>query len=506
MHLYQLIFPTFSPLFVVQQAIFDEEFLGGRGLQGSCSQFRGRLCAWSALLRVSQAPPIPTSASGNSPQQSHQHTQQQHTQQQQQQSQPQQYQGKHTQNDIPQGTNAPRKHEPNAPISAQASLTAAMMTAATTNSSATPAEQQAAARQILLNVLGNKKGSAAASSSKDVQHNTAAQIGQKVAPPVSDIPQPITRGTEQLPSTSAPAGNSVSDERVGSSYNRTPLPSGTSSLFPEPIKRVNTAMIYKIRREDALRAQLEEMENSDKELKGAVPEVIINVNAKSNGSGRAALMLAAGIQPPPPLAGSMSAIKAPSQPTDKIVADSSEKPSISAMLSKAVAVNKNEEKNHKKTEAQRSDVAGSPAAQTNVSKTAMLMSMLSVSSTTAPVPVLSPAPPPVVAVDASKALLSLLSINPKKSIPPIVVPSAISESPAVEPETVTVVPNALKSEQTPNVIVQIKSESVAAVNAHPEKRSDLVTDAKIEDTSEKDEVITSTRPSLVPSHILLKRK
>lgn len=33
--------------------IFDEEFVGGKNLQGFCSQFRGRLCSWSSLLRVS---------------------------------------------------------------------------------------------------------------------------------------------------------------------------------------------------------------------------------------------------------------------------------------------------------------------------------------------------------------------------------------------------------------------------------------------------------------------
>lgn len=34
--------------------IFDEEFIGGKGLQGSCSQFRGRLAPWSDLLLVSR--------------------------------------------------------------------------------------------------------------------------------------------------------------------------------------------------------------------------------------------------------------------------------------------------------------------------------------------------------------------------------------------------------------------------------------------------------------------
>jgi hypothetical protein len=36
------------------QLIFDEEFIGGKGLQGSCSQFRGRLAPWTDLLLVSR--------------------------------------------------------------------------------------------------------------------------------------------------------------------------------------------------------------------------------------------------------------------------------------------------------------------------------------------------------------------------------------------------------------------------------------------------------------------
>jgi chemotaxis protein histidine kinase CheA len=35
-----------------RQVIFDEEFVGGRSLSGGCSQFRGRLCPWSGLLRL----------------------------------------------------------------------------------------------------------------------------------------------------------------------------------------------------------------------------------------------------------------------------------------------------------------------------------------------------------------------------------------------------------------------------------------------------------------------
>ena len=35
------------------EVIFDEEFTGGRGLEGNCSPFRGRLCPWAGLLKVS---------------------------------------------------------------------------------------------------------------------------------------------------------------------------------------------------------------------------------------------------------------------------------------------------------------------------------------------------------------------------------------------------------------------------------------------------------------------
>eukprot|EP01038_Epipyxis_sp_PR26KG_P008199 gene8199-11090_t len=36
------------------EVIFDEEFIGGKNLQGNCSQFRGKLCAWSGLLLLSR--------------------------------------------------------------------------------------------------------------------------------------------------------------------------------------------------------------------------------------------------------------------------------------------------------------------------------------------------------------------------------------------------------------------------------------------------------------------
>eukprot|EP00981_Chlorochromonas_danica_P000482 scaffold98_cov248-Ochromonas_danica.AAC.23 len=35
--------------------IFDEEFMGGKNLQGGCSPFRGRLCAWSDLLLLNSS-------------------------------------------------------------------------------------------------------------------------------------------------------------------------------------------------------------------------------------------------------------------------------------------------------------------------------------------------------------------------------------------------------------------------------------------------------------------
>ena len=36
------------------EVLFDEEFVGGKSLNGFCSQFRGKLCPWSSLLRLAQ--------------------------------------------------------------------------------------------------------------------------------------------------------------------------------------------------------------------------------------------------------------------------------------------------------------------------------------------------------------------------------------------------------------------------------------------------------------------
>jgi hypothetical protein len=40
-------------LLMMLKVIFDEEFIGGKSLSGYCSAFRGRLCPWSSLLRIS---------------------------------------------------------------------------------------------------------------------------------------------------------------------------------------------------------------------------------------------------------------------------------------------------------------------------------------------------------------------------------------------------------------------------------------------------------------------
>jgi hypothetical protein len=36
------------------EVLFDEEFAGGKSLQGNCSQFRGALVSWSSVLKYSQ--------------------------------------------------------------------------------------------------------------------------------------------------------------------------------------------------------------------------------------------------------------------------------------------------------------------------------------------------------------------------------------------------------------------------------------------------------------------
>jgi len=52
------------------EVVMDEEFIGGSTLQGSCANFRGKLCVWNHLLKISAADSarsldVPQSSSGN---------------------------------------------------------------------------------------------------------------------------------------------------------------------------------------------------------------------------------------------------------------------------------------------------------------------------------------------------------------------------------------------------------------------------------------------------------
>ena len=52
------------------EVVMDEEFIGGSTLQGTCANFRGKLCVWNHLLKISAADSaraldVPQSSSGN---------------------------------------------------------------------------------------------------------------------------------------------------------------------------------------------------------------------------------------------------------------------------------------------------------------------------------------------------------------------------------------------------------------------------------------------------------
>ena len=52
------------------EVVMDEEFIGGSTLQGTCANFRGKLCVWNHLLKISAADTarsldVPQSSSGN---------------------------------------------------------------------------------------------------------------------------------------------------------------------------------------------------------------------------------------------------------------------------------------------------------------------------------------------------------------------------------------------------------------------------------------------------------
>ena len=427
------------------QAIFDEEFLGGRGLQGCCSQFRGRLCAWSALLRVSPATPFvpatvpPSGGRRNTNQQS----------QQQQQQQQQSVQNRAPQNSAPPKSIlthvSPKVQEVQGP--SQASKAAAtLMTAAATssaNNSGTLTEQKAVATEALKRILSGQ-GAPNTNDSQSNVSSTTIESKKQLSPKSTDMKAASTTDeglskmlSEQLHINggSKAAGTTASDA--------TP---GTSSQFSEPLRRVNTSMIYKNRRADYIQKQLEEHDLNERQALGEVPELVIDSNVKSNGTGRAALLLAAGITPgnasgvvpPPPLSLTTHTLLTPSSlpSTGPSPADV---PSIASILTRAVEVQKEKKKRNPrkgrpvKTEGSEEVVAVTVAAP-SASKTAMLMSMLgnptSTTSASAPTSTSTPALTPAIKkADAGKALLSFLSASPNvatASTTPLVVVTAAS--------------------------------------------------------------------------------
>ena len=425
------------------QAIFDEEFLGGRGLQGCCSQFRGRLCAWSALLRVSPATPfVPATAppSGG----------RRNTNQQSQQQQPQQtVQNRAPQNSAPPKsilTHAvtPKIQEVQGPSQASKAAASLMTAAATSsaNNSGTLTEQKAAATEALKRILSGQ-GAPTSNAKNDV--SSATIVSNKQSSPKSTDMKAASATDEGLSKMlseqlhinggSKAAGATASD-----------VTPGTSSQFSEPLRRVNTSMIYKNRRADYIQKQLEEHDLNERQALGEVPELVIDSNVKSNGTGRAALLLAAGITPgnalgvvpPPPLSLTTHTLLTPSSlsSTGPTPADV---PSIASILTRAVEVQKEKKKRNPrkgrpvKTEGSEEVVAVTVAAP-SASKTAMLMSMLGnpTSTTSAPAPTSTSTPavmPAIKKADAGKALLSFLSASPNvatASTTPLVVVTAAS--------------------------------------------------------------------------------
>ena len=304
--------------------------------------------------------------------------------------------------------------------------------AAAAGGSANAAEQQEAARQILLRALHHRPGATSNQpSSSDVQTKAVAVTSSESPPSKSNSQQSRSKGEAlsfllkeklQIDDSSAVPQKPVSASTLKNTVT------GTSPQFPEPLKRVNPTMIYKSRRDEAIRAQMEEVEVAERAAQAAVAELVIDANAKSNGSGRAALMLAAGIDLPPPLARSISApVPSSSAPVDLPPVQTIPPPSIGDMLQKAVSEQKGTESKGKKNSPSDPSplVTETAAAPASTKKTALLMSMLSSPSTDPkPVAPLSPAGPS--GANKSKALLSLLSISPKKL--PAVTPEPLSTS------------------------------------------------------------------------------
>jgi hypothetical protein len=398
--------------------------------------------------------------------------------------------------------------------------------AAAAGGSATAAEQQEAARQILLRALHHRPGATSNQpSSSDVQTKAVAVTSSESPPSKSNSQQSRSKGEAlsfllkeklQIDDSSA-----VQQKPVPASTLKNTV-TGTSPQFPEPLKRVNPTMIYKSRRDEAIRAQMEEVEVAERAAQAAVAELVIDANAKSNGSGRAALMLAAGIDLPPPLARSISApVPSSSAPVDLPPVQTIPPPSIGDMLQKAVSEQKGTESKGKKNPPSDPSplVAETAAAPASTKKTALLMSMLSSPSTDPkPVAPLSPAGPS--GANKSKALLSLLSISPKK-LPAVTPEPLLTSSDAIISEntalsTSAVIPVtaagpvvAVPSVSTPTVVAPVvaapsavvESASVAAASVTVLSSSTVMSPAlatsspSAETTAESDAVVSSSATS-----------
>ena len=354
--------------------------------------------------------------------------------------------------------------------------------AAAAGGSANAAEQQEAARQILLRALHHRPGATSNQpSSSDVQTKAVAVTSSESPPSKSNSQQSRSKGEAlsfllkeklQIDDNSA-----VQQKPVPASTLKNTV-TGTSPQFPEPLKRVNPTMIYKSRRDEAIRAQMEEVEVAERAAQAAVAELVIDANAKSNGSGRAALMLAAGIDLPPPLARSISApVPSSSAPVDLPPVQTIPPPSIGDMLQKAVSEQKGTESKGKKNSPSDPSplVAETAAAPASTKKTALLMSMLSSPSTDPkPVAPLSPAGPS--GANKSKALLSLLSISPKKlpavtpeplltSLDGIISENTALSTSAVIPVTAAAPVVAAPSVSTPAVVAPVVAAPSAVVES-----------------------------------------
>lgn len=320
-------------------------------------------------------------------------------------------------------------------------MTAAATTSA--NNSGTLAEQKAAATQALKRILSGQ----GVPSTADTQNNSHSSESKKQSSLVSaDMKSNANAaGVDEVLSKTLSEQLHINGGSKGAGAGASDAAQGTSPQYAEPIRRVNTSMIYKNRRADYIQKQLEEHELSERQALGEIPELVIDSNKKSNGTGRAALMLAAGITPPPPLSHTAHAVLSPpplapsSTTTTTTTTQSSAGPSITSLLTRASEVQQQQEKKKRtpkkakpaKPDAAAEGVVGAPSA----SKTAMLMSMLGntapPSSVPAPASITASAStsatsvgPTVVAADAGKALLSFLSSPKAATAPLVVVPAA----------------------------------------------------------------------------------